>query len=88
MLTAPNSYELKDTIGEDAPRFTMPGRGKDVTDERTKFPGPCQYEMAKAESTLHKSPAYTLRDRTTLPTDRTQKPAPNAYNADDKVSME
>lgn len=70
---------------EAGPKYTMPGRGRDAVDERTKFPAPGTYEPAKADAALNKAPAYTMRDRTSLPQDRTKKPAPNAYSPDDKV---
>jgi len=83
MVPAPNSYELPDA--EAGPRYTIRRKLKDDIDERTKYPAPCEYNPEKADAALNKAPAYTLRDRTTLPVDRTKKPAPNAYNMDDTV---
>ncbi|XP_037087996.1 outer dense fiber protein 3-like [Pollicipes pollicipes] len=83
-VPAPNAYDMPDSLGQETPRYTIRGRGRDEVDERVKYPAPCQYEPAKADAALNKSPAYSLRDRTALPMDRTKKPGPGAYNLDDK----
>ena len=62
----------------------MAPRAADYGD-KMKIPGPGTYDSGDLDSCREKVPAYTMAPRTELPSDKTPKPAPNAY-APEKVS--
>lgn len=63
----------------------MAKRLPDETD-KMKVPGPGSYESGDIDMCREKQPAFTMAPKTSLPTDRSPKPAPNAYSPE-KVGM-
>ena len=47
--------------------------------DKMKVPGPGSYNSTNINILKDQSPAYTMRSRTELISDKTPKPAPNAY---------
>lgn len=43
------------------------------------MPGPGTYEAPDLDSLLNKQPAYSMRPKTEIPTDKGPKPSPNSY---------
>ncbi|KAK4297021.1 hypothetical protein Pmani_030539 [Petrolisthes manimaculis] len=75
---APNAYS-PEKYNESGPMFTMAMRLPDDSD-KMKVPGPGSYNAGDIDMCREKLPAYTMAPKTQLPTDRTPKPAPNAYS--------
>ena len=56
--------------------------GQKVEDfgDKMKVPGPGTYDSSDINLIKDTSPAYTMRPRTESVTDKTPRPAPNAYS--------
>ena len=55
----------------------MSPRPEDKT--KNKVPGPGTYETVDIDVCQERRPIYTMAPKTDLPSDKTPRPAPNAY---------
>lgn len=70
---------------ESGPKFSMAMRLPDEGD-KMKVPGPGSYDAGDIDMCREKLPAFTMAPKTSIPSDHTTKPAPNAY-APEKVGL-
>ncbi|MCL4137195.1 UNVERIFIED_CONTAM: hypothetical protein GTU68_021985 [Idotea baltica] len=73
----PNTYSPDKFMQESGPKWTMAPRLKGTGN--SNVPGPGTYEVGNLDAYLEKQPAYTMRPKTQLPTDKSPKPSPNTY---------
>lgn len=55
--------------------------------DKMKVPGPGAYEAGDLDKSRVSLPAFTMSPKTSLPTDHTLKPAPNAYSPEKSESV-
>lgn len=87
-VPAPNAYSVPKVVNErSAPKFSIVGRGRIPGDERHRYPSPADYAdgQCQLDAVKPRQPAFSLRQRTQIPSDSTQKPGPNAYTPDKQV---
>nr|XP_006127073.1 outer dense fiber protein 3-like protein 2 [Pelodiscus sinensis] len=85
---APNSYALPSLLGSrvpsqtSRPRVTISGRDKrrGFSEDLSQTPGPAHYNRTDPNTYLHRSPAFSMRGRHSLPGAALQTPGPGAHS--------
>ncbi|XP_043269482.1 sperm-tail PG-rich repeat-containing protein 2-like isoform X3 [Venturia canescens] len=85
-LPAPNVYTIpsvlcgtKEGNKKTAPAYSISGRQKVLTDDRTLVPGPGTYEAIRTDILRAKSASYSMSARFSLPNDHAKIPGPGAH---------
>ena len=55
--------------------------------DKMKVPGPGAYNACEIDKCKEKLPSFTMGRKTNLPSDKTPKPAPNAYSPEKVCSF-
>jgi len=78
---APNAYTLPTMIGPQSPAYSICGRPKigAYYEDLQKTPGPGTYKVCNPNIYLSKGPAYSIKGRHDVITDKIRKPGPGAY---------